>query len=150
MPKHVGLENFERINKTSTTSLSICWYFCKRYYKILGSTIKLILSINLAKLHYSLIGDTAVIFCTYSKVLTDIRNWRKVKLSIKHEDFHKREAKIKFSLNVLSPVCQNPVDRVIELSYRYITFHFITSRALGAVMVSDFGQTLRESGPCLG
>jgi hypothetical protein len=31
MPKHVGVENLERINKTSTTSLSICWSFCKRF-----------------------------------------------------------------------------------------------------------------------
>jgi hypothetical protein len=41
MPKHVGVENLERINKKSTTSLSICWYFYKRYYKMLGSTIKI-------------------------------------------------------------------------------------------------------------
>jgi hypothetical protein len=38
--KHVEVENLERINKTSTASLSICWSFCKRYYKMLGSTIK--------------------------------------------------------------------------------------------------------------
>jgi hypothetical protein len=30
MPKHVGLENLELINKTSTASLSICRSFCKR------------------------------------------------------------------------------------------------------------------------
>jgi hypothetical protein len=41
MPKHVGVENLERINKTSTTSLNIYWSFCKRYYKMLGSTIKI-------------------------------------------------------------------------------------------------------------
>jgi hypothetical protein len=66
------------------------------------------LSINFIKLHYSLIGDTAVILCTHSKVLTDIRNWRKVKLSNKYEDLRKREAKIKFSVNIFSSVCQKP------------------------------------------
>jgi hypothetical protein len=33
--------SLEHINKTSTTSLSICWSFCKRYYKMLRSTIKI-------------------------------------------------------------------------------------------------------------
>jgi hypothetical protein len=41
MPKHVGVDNLERINKkSSTTSLSIFWSFCERYYKIVGSAIK--------------------------------------------------------------------------------------------------------------
>jgi hypothetical protein len=31
MPKHIGVEtNLERINKTSTASLSICGSFCKQ------------------------------------------------------------------------------------------------------------------------
>jgi hypothetical protein len=41
MPKRVGVE-MERIkNKKSTTSHSICWSSYKRYYKMLGSTIKI-------------------------------------------------------------------------------------------------------------
>jgi hypothetical protein len=32
--------NLQRINKQSTTSLRIFWSFYKRYYKMLGSTIK--------------------------------------------------------------------------------------------------------------
>jgi hypothetical protein len=30
LPKHVGVENLERINKKSTSSLNICWSYCKR------------------------------------------------------------------------------------------------------------------------
>jgi hypothetical protein len=41
LSKHVGVENLERINKIFTTSLSICLSFCKLYYKMLGSTIKI-------------------------------------------------------------------------------------------------------------
>jgi hypothetical protein len=36
MPKHVKVENLERINKKSTTSLSIRWSYCKRLYKSFG------------------------------------------------------------------------------------------------------------------
>jgi hypothetical protein len=40
VPKHVEVKHLERINETATTSLRICWSFCKRYYKMLSSTIK--------------------------------------------------------------------------------------------------------------
>jgi hypothetical protein len=41
MPKYVGVKKLERINETSTTSLSIWWYLCKRYYRMLSSTVKI-------------------------------------------------------------------------------------------------------------
>jgi hypothetical protein len=45
MPKHVGVENLERINKTSTTSLSICWSYCKRQdFVLLDGYLNIILS----------------------------------------------------------------------------------------------------------
>jgi hypothetical protein len=41
MPKHVGVENLERINKTSTSSLSICWSFCKPFFRCLHSNLRI-------------------------------------------------------------------------------------------------------------
>jgi len=57
--------------------------------------------------YYSLIGATAVIFCTYSNIMAYIHNWIKVKLNIKYEDFLKLEGEIKFNMNV-SFVYQEP------------------------------------------
>jgi hypothetical protein len=71
VPKHVGVENLERIGKKSTTTLRICWFYCKRYYKMLGTTTKImrmrilieLININfgfIKKREHFLVGETII------------------------------------------------------------------------------------------
>jgi hypothetical protein len=57
-----------------------------------------------------------------------------------------KEDKIQHKYNVVR-MAKILVDRVTDLVYSYTIFLFITSRALGAVMISESEQTSRESEP---
>jgi hypothetical protein len=59
-----GVENLERINKIPTASLRTCWLFCKRYDKMLGSTINNI-QVNEYRTDYCVLNQTCRTCRTY-------------------------------------------------------------------------------------
>jgi hypothetical protein len=82
MPKHVGVENLERINKTPTTSLSICWSFCNlidlfRPRLIVSSKV-----FQVVFVHFVYNSAVFLTFCSCSFLLYVVRllffsaNWR--------------------------------------------------------------------------